>query len=133
MNGFAGGATYQIYGGDGANNQKWPDEIDAMNGASVIMKFEEGARDLANDSGDRAIARSIIDLAGNLGMETVAEGAETDEQSFILSDIGCGCLQGFLYARPMPADQIPAAVKEIRVMIRKEPDGCEDVNFLEKK
>ena len=50
MNGFAAGATYQIYGGDGANNQKWPDEIDAMNGATIIMKFEEGARDLANDS-----------------------------------------------------------------------------------
>jgi diguanylate cyclase (GGDEF)-like protein/PAS domain S-box-containing protein len=99
-----------------------------------VLKIDQSfVRDLANDSGDRAIARSIIDLAGNLGMETVAEGVETDEQSFILSDIGCGCLQGFLYARPMPADQIPAAVKEIRVMIRKEPDGCEDVNFLDKK
>ncbi len=50
LGGFLNGSTYQIYGGDGANNQKWPDEIDALPGASVIMKYEEGARDLANDS-----------------------------------------------------------------------------------
>ena len=47
--GFAGGSTYQIYGGDGANNQKWPDEIDSLPGGTTIMKFDEGARDLAND------------------------------------------------------------------------------------
>lgn len=43
------GQTYQIFGGDGANNQKWPDEIDPLSGAQVIMKFDSAARDMAND------------------------------------------------------------------------------------
>lgn len=48
-NGFASNRSYQIFGGDGANNQKWPDEIDALTGAEVIIKYEEGARDKADD------------------------------------------------------------------------------------
>lgn len=49
-NGFAGGQSFQIFGGDGANNQKWPDEIDPLSGAEPIIKYEEGARDKADDS-----------------------------------------------------------------------------------
>ncbi|MBF0499040.1 MAG: hypothetical protein HQM09_02810 [Candidatus Riflebacteria bacterium] len=45
---FLPNVTFQIYGGDGANNQKWPDEIDALPGGQVIMKFEAGARDIAD-------------------------------------------------------------------------------------
>ncbi len=48
-NGFVKEAVFQIFGGDGANNQKWPDEMDTLSGARTIMKFEPGARDLAND------------------------------------------------------------------------------------
>lgn len=49
-NGFAKGASHQIYGGDGANNQKWPDEIDAKSGAKLLFKYDAGARDLVPDS-----------------------------------------------------------------------------------
>ena len=49
-NGFANNQTFQIFGGDGANNQKWPDEIDAMPGAQAIMRYEERARDMADES-----------------------------------------------------------------------------------
>jgi hypothetical protein len=48
-NGFAGGQSFQIFGGDGANNQKWPDEIDPLAGAEPIIKYEEGARDIVDD------------------------------------------------------------------------------------
>ncbi|PKL44398.1 MAG: hypothetical protein CVV41_07105 [Candidatus Riflebacteria bacterium HGW-Riflebacteria-1] len=48
-NGFAGNQSFQIFGGDGANNQKWPDEIDPLAGAEPIIKYEEGARDKADD------------------------------------------------------------------------------------
>lgn len=48
-NGFIGGKSVQIFGGDGANNQKWPDEIDPLKGAVPIIKYEEGARDMADD------------------------------------------------------------------------------------
>lgn len=48
-NGFNDGKSVQIFGGDGANNQKWPDEIDPLAGAKTIIKYEEGARDMADD------------------------------------------------------------------------------------
>ncbi|HMM59971.1 MAG TPA: DUF4350 domain-containing protein, partial [Candidatus Rifleibacterium sp.] len=48
-NGFLANRSVQIFGGHGANNQKWPDEIDALSGAEVIIKYEEGARDKADD------------------------------------------------------------------------------------
>ena len=44
-----GGHSFQIFGGDGSNNQKWPDEIDPLSGAEAIFKYEEGARDMADE------------------------------------------------------------------------------------
>jgi len=82
-----------------------------------VLKIDRSfVRDLAHNSGDRAIARSIVDLAGNLGMKTVAEGVETIEQSHILAEIGCDCLQGFLYSRPVPAEQLPETIKLIKMV-----------------
>ncbi len=79
-----------------------------------VLKIDRTfVRDLANNSGDRAIARSIVDLAVNLGMKTVAEGVETNEQSRILSEIGCDFLQGFLFSRPVTAEQIPATIRDM--------------------
>ena len=48
-NKVCGGHQFQIFGGDGANNQKWPDEIDPLSGAETIFKYEEGARDKADE------------------------------------------------------------------------------------
>lgn len=49
-----------------------------------------------------AFAETILDLAGRLGLATVAEGVETPEQAAILQRLGCVVAQGFLFARPMP-------------------------------
>src|SRR5262249_21615481 len=51
------------------------------------------------------ILRSIIALAHDLGMETVAEGAETDSDAVELYQLGCEYAQGFAFGEPMPADQ----------------------------
>lgn len=40
-------------------------------------------------------------------MNVVAEGIETDEQQAILTSLGCDYLQGFLFSRPLPAEQVP--------------------------
>ena len=40
-------------------------------------------------------------------MEVVAEGVETQAQADALTRLGCDLLQGFLFARPMPADEVP--------------------------
>lgn len=57
--------------------------------------------DLPDDKDDAAIVKAIIALARNLGVATVAEGVETEQQARILELEGCDVVQGFLYSRPI--------------------------------
>jgi diguanylate cyclase (GGDEF)-like protein len=63
-------------------------------------------RDLPDDTEDRAIAQAIISMGRALGMTTVAEGVETVEQETFLRAHGCDEMQGFLFSRPLPPDQL---------------------------
>ena len=54
--------------------------------------------------------KSIIDLAANMEMNCVAEGVETAETADLLEELGARNLQGYLIARPMPVEAIPAWV-----------------------
>ncbi|WP_428423265.1 putative bifunctional diguanylate cyclase/phosphodiesterase [Methylibium sp.] len=63
-------------------------------------------RDLATSSDARAVVDAVIRLAHALGMNVVAEGVEDTAQRDLLVDMGCDQLQGFLYAKPMPAADI---------------------------
>lgn len=80
----------------------------------TVLKIDRSfVRDLAHNSGDRAIAQSVVDLATNLDMETVAEGVEHPEQLEILRQIGCTYIQGFYFSRPVPAGQISEVVSAL--------------------
>ncbi|MCU1388781.1 MAG: putative Diguanylate cyclase/phosphodiesterase [Ilumatobacteraceae bacterium] len=60
---------------------------------------------MADDNGAEAIVRSVLDLARNLGLHSVAEGVE-DRASFDrLTALGCAEAQGYFMSRPMPADK----------------------------
>ncbi|HEU4656268.1 MAG TPA: EAL domain-containing protein [Capillimicrobium sp.] len=59
---------------------------------------------LGTEPQDASIAAAIISLAHALGLSTVAEGIETDEQLAVLSSLGCDLGQGYLFARPAPLD-----------------------------
>jgi len=61
---------------------------------------------LARQFDPSALVKAIITLAHGLNMKVVAEGVEKGEQLKMLTDLGCDLAQGFLIARPMPADQI---------------------------
>jgi diguanylate cyclase (GGDEF)-like protein len=63
-------------------------------------------RDLPKDSGDQAIAQAIINMGKALGMTVVAEGVETSEQETFLRDHACDEMQGFLFSKPVPPDQM---------------------------
>jgi EAL domain-containing protein (putative c-di-GMP-specific phosphodiesterase class I) len=63
--------------------------------------------DLLSEPRDRMIVRTTTELAKGLGLRTVAEGVEDAATAAELRDIGVDVLQGFHFARPMPADDIP--------------------------
>ncbi|OBU85372.1 EAL domain-containing protein [Chromobacterium subtsugae] len=65
-------------------------------------------RDIPQDADDSAIARAIINMAKNLNMQVVAEGVETMEQWQFLEQEGCDFVQGYLIAKPLPADDFAA-------------------------
>ncbi|MBD1580913.1 bifunctional diguanylate cyclase/phosphodiesterase [Pseudoalteromonas sp. S16_S37] len=70
-----------------------------------------------SDSG--AIAELVISLARHLGRKTIAEGVETQEQSDLLRNMGCDEVQGFMYAKPMPSDELMAFLKSYKPKISK--------------
>ncbi|HEX8961662.1 MAG TPA: EAL domain-containing protein [Rhodocyclaceae bacterium] len=55
---------------------------------------------------DAQIVRTIVALAQALKMAVVAEGVETEAQAELLRSLGCDAVQGYLYAKPAPAEQI---------------------------
>ncbi|AMJ70520.1 hypothetical protein AW879_11620 [Enterobacter cloacae] len=55
----------------------------------------------------RRLVETIINIARTMEMTVVAEGIETDEQQAILTSLGCDYLQGYLFSRPLPAEQVP--------------------------
>jgi diguanylate cyclase (GGDEF)-like protein/PAS domain S-box-containing protein len=63
-------------------------------------------KDITTDPSNAAIARGIIALAESLQLRVVAEGVETRAQLTALMGLNCSEVQGFLFARPLPADQI---------------------------
>ncbi len=58
----------------------------------------------------RKIVAAVVGLGYSLGMITVAEGVETEEQAGMLLWLGCELAQGWLYGRPLPAERIPDMV-----------------------
>jgi diguanylate cyclase (GGDEF)-like protein len=71
------------------------------------LKIDQSfVQDIGRDEHGEAIVRVIISLARNLGLEAVAEGVESEEQAQFLEREGCNIAQGYLFARPMPADEL---------------------------
>jgi diguanylate cyclase (GGDEF)-like protein len=77
-------------------------------------------RDVPRLKQDTAIVRAIVELAHALELHVTAEGVETAEQHDALQALGCDSMQGFLFARPMPAE----AMRE-RLLLERTLDAAE--------
>ncbi|QGM98703.1 putative bifunctional diguanylate cyclase/phosphodiesterase [Methylocystis parvus] len=64
-------------------------------------------RNLPEDERDMSIVRAIVDIATTMGVATIAEGVETEDQSRALLAQGCHQLQGYLFSKPVPAEDVP--------------------------
>ncbi len=71
-----------------------------------VLKLDGGFFHFAKDDGRaRTVVRHMLNLAGELRMVTVAEGVETPEQVEFLENAGCDIVQGYVFGRPIPAEE----------------------------
>ena len=73
---------------------------------SAIKIDRSFVTDLATSRDSRAIAKSIIELAANMEMESIAEGVESEQVARMLEELGVRSLQGFHIARPMSVEAV---------------------------
>jgi len=82
----------------------------------IDRAFVHGASQRSNR---RAILSSLLDMGRSLAVATVAEGVETVDDWNLLSELGCDIIQGYLVAKPMPADQLLGWTMGHRARLRK--------------
>ena len=88
----------------------------------IAREFVDG---LGRDEHDDVITRAIVELAGTLGLLTVAEGVETTQQSETVAALGCDIAQGYLFSRPIEADAVSLVLAESAVVDGVRPRGDE--------
>lgn len=70
------------------------------------LKIDQSfTRNLAPDSSDLALCEAIVVMAHKLGLKVIAEGVETEQQRDLLKTMGCDYGQGYLFSKPIPADE----------------------------
>ncbi len=71
-------------------------------------------REITTNATDRALIDSIVTMVHTLGMSVVAEGVEELEQAEILRECGCDELQGYLFAKPVPASEFERFLERMK-------------------
>ncbi|MFT8720565.1 putative bifunctional diguanylate cyclase/phosphodiesterase [Acetobacter sp.] len=74
---------------------------------------------IAQNDRDEKITSGLIALARSIGLSTVAEGVETVEQLRLLRGLGCTNCQGYLFSRPLPAADMPAAIQHAHLVLEQ--------------
>ena len=80
--------------------------IDAI---KIDMSFVQG---IGKDNNDEEIIKAIITLANSLGLKTIAEGVETNEQVSFLKEHKCGLMQGYYFSRPLSSEDTTQFLKD---------------------
>ena len=75
-----------------------------------VIKLDSGFMRRVDATGPAPIVESVMRLAHALDIPVIAEGVETQEQVDLLTTFGCSYIQGYYYARPMPAQEFGALI-----------------------
>jgi EAL domain-containing protein (putative c-di-GMP-specific phosphodiesterase class I) len=77
------------------------------------LKIDQAfVHDLLTNPNDAAIARTVVNLGRDLGLDVIAEGVETQGQRDFLSSIGCDAFQGRLFSKPLPVAAFDAYIAQ---------------------
>lgn len=87
-------------------------------------------RGIETNAEDQAIVKSVVNLAKELKIETVAEGVETEGQRKILKQLNCHCFQGFLVSKPLTSDDLYQQFLKIPVSILSGKEKVLDCSSL---
>jgi len=71
-------------------------------------------KDIDRNRDSAVIIKAIASLGGSLGIETTAEGIETEEQLDIVRRAGCTEMQGYLASKPVPASEVAGLIARVR-------------------
>ncbi len=84
-----------------------------------ILKIDQSfVAESDSDKGDAQICATIINLAHNLGLKTVAEGVEREQQYKLLMDMGCSIFQGYYFSKPIEAKELSIILAEKKEPVR---------------
>ena len=75
--------------------------------ADVVKIDRSFVNNLPVNSHTQTIVSSVMSMARGLGLKSVAEGIETVEQLEVVRELGCELGQGYLFSRPLPAQDVP--------------------------
>ena len=87
-----------------------------------ILKLDMGFFRGRNSENGQIIIRNVVSMVKELSLDIISEGVETAEQAEFLRHVGCDIIQGYLYARPMPA-------AEYEKLIRKEEEDMTSLRY----
>ncbi len=112
-----------------AGYQVWMDDFGSGYSSLNMLKdytFDEIKLDMrflsSFDQRSRRILTSVIQMAKEIGIHTLAEGVETEEQFDYLRDIGCEKVQGFYFGKPLPYAEAMAALRKKGITVEKPTD-----------
>ena len=80
-------------------------------GVDIIKIDKMFVEAIGSEGHSKAIIETLIDLAKNMRMEIIAEGVETFDQVTYLRERGIGAAQGYVFAPPLPAGDLPATAR----------------------
>lgn len=113
------GSGYEVWMddfGSGYSNFNNLDEYD-FDLLKIDMAF---LRDFGSRSKAKTLISIVVDMAKKLGLHTLCEGVETQEQSDFLQEIGCERQQGYLFSRPIPEEEFLTKLTAVKL---EDPDS----------
>jgi EAL domain-containing protein (putative c-di-GMP-specific phosphodiesterase class I) len=82
-----------------------------INTIKIDRSFVSG---ICSNLNDEAIATAVINMAKCLNLNVIAEGVETEEQRNLLESLNCPEMQGYLFSRPLPSDELGRFLKKLQ-------------------